>query len=62
MSSEPRTRRPAVGERIRVVRGAEPRAAGVVRVFSDEGDRVLVAFDGERELRWCRLEEVEPEG
>ncbi|HEX4344448.1 MAG TPA: hypothetical protein VHZ31_02700 [Solirubrobacteraceae bacterium] len=50
-----------VGERVRDLVGPKPRPAGVLRVFSDEGDRVLVAFDGERELRWCRLDEVELE-
>jgi hypothetical protein len=58
LPSDQHTRQPVVGERVRDLVGPKPRPAGVLRVFSDEGDRVLVAFDGERELRWCRLDEV----
>jgi hypothetical protein len=61
MPSEQHLSQPVVGDRVRDIVGPRPRPAGTVRVFSDEGDRVLVAFDGERELRWCRLDEVEVE-
>ena len=61
MSREQRTPAPEVGDRVRLVAGGDAQAAGVVRVFSDEGDRVLVSFDGESELRWCRVDEVAPD-